>query len=117
MAQSHQQTRTRQAQAEGLEAGKAVGPEAGEGYAAKESVRLWRLEAREPGAGDSLKASWFCARGFVIRAESEEHARAMAARKCGDEGPEVWLSDAESYCRKLSHAGQACVILRDYDEG
>ena len=86
----------------------------GEGDAEGKPVRLWELEVREVTANYWRALGLSFAQGFVIRAESEEHARAMAAQGAGDEGAEVWLDDDLSYCHRLAHQGQACVVLRDF---
>jgi hypothetical protein len=60
------------------------------------------------------------AAGFIIATKSEWHARDCAAKRCGDEGPDVWLTTA-----KVSHIGNtlwpvmdgAQVIMRDYRAG
>lgn len=61
--------------------------------------------------------------GFVIRAESAEQARAIAAGPSttgdwddtpGDEGSEAWLSPTSSTCELLSKFGRAGVIMRDF---
>jgi hypothetical protein len=53
--------------------------------------------------------------GFVIRAESEDKARSLAASNCGDEGPDAWLSEGNSTCVELRADGPAGVILESYN--
>jgi hypothetical protein len=53
--------------------------------------------------------------GFVIRAESEDKARSLAASNWGDEGPDAWLSSRLSTCVELRADGPAGVILESYN--
>ena len=55
--------------------------------------------------------------GFVIRAESEAAARAVAASKCGDEGPGWWRDPERSTCELLEPDGPEGVMLVDFWEG
>jgi hypothetical protein len=54
---------------------------------------------------------------FVIRAESEAAARAVAAFKCGQEGPRWWTDPELSTCELLEPDGPEGVILIDFWEG
>ena len=54
---------------------------------------------------------------FVIRAEDESQARAIAAKERGDELPSAWLDSAASDCVRLDSAGEPGVICCDYIEG
>lgn len=54
--------------------------------------------------------------GFVIRAESEDKARAVAAANCGDEGPDCWTDPLCSTCELVEPDGPEGVILRDFWE-
>jgi hypothetical protein len=47
---------------------------------------------------------------FVVRAGSEEEARALAARHAMDEGKSVWLSPTYSTCRSVDPAGPTGVL-------
>lgn len=60
---------------------------------------------------------WDCASGFVIRAESEEEARAIAAENSGDEEPWTWTDPEYSKCEILQPDGDAGIILRDFCAG
>lgn len=51
--------------------------------------------------------------GFIVRAESEEQARVLAAEQCGDEGPDAWLDESLSTCIELTSDGEAGVIIED----
>jgi len=70
-------------------------------------ARLWLLRpvsAWEP---------WYDrAFGFVVEADTEAAARVAASLEHGDEGAEVWLSDASTTCAELP-TGISGVILRD----
>lgn len=55
--------------------------------------------------------------GFVIRASSEEKARAIAAVYCGCEGGSFWMDESQSTCTKLSSRGDRGVVLRSYCAG
>jgi len=60
---------------------------------------------------------WECVIAFIIRAESEEQARAIAAANCGDEGAAAWTDPALSTCEILQPSGEAGIIMRDYCAG
>jgi hypothetical protein len=53
--------------------------------------------------------------GFVIRAESESKARAVASRNAGDEGPKAWLLPNNSKCVELLPDGEEEVVLEEYN--
>lgn len=61
--------------------------------------------------------TWDCSYGFMIRAESEEDARNMAAAECGDEGPESWTDSDLSTCDIISADGAAEVVMQDFLTG
>jgi hypothetical protein len=44
---------------------------------------------------------------------AEHKARSLAASKCGDEGPDAWLSSRSSTCIELRAEGRAEVIMED----
>jgi hypothetical protein len=52
--------------------------------------------------------------GFVIRAQSEDAARSLAASTCREEGPDAWLSSRSSSCIELPVDGPAGVIMEDF---
>lgn len=58
---------------------------------------------------------WDVADGFVVRAETEREARALAADNHGDEGREIWFGRAT--CEELTTDGPRGVILRDFTAG
>ena len=60
---------------------------------------------------------WDTAQGFVVRAESEQQARALAADEADDEGRRAWLDPAFSDCTELVSEGELGVILRDFNAG
>lgn len=55
------------------------------------------------------------AAGFVVRAESEDKAREIAARHAGDEGKQVWLLKAK--CTEVKASGRSGIILRSFRHG
>lgn len=57
------------------------------------------------------------ANGFVVRAPGEREARSLAASQAGDEGPETWLRETESFCNPLRVKGKTRVLIRDYNAG
>jgi hypothetical protein len=75
-------------------------------------MKLWLLLQLDEG---SERPCYDCALGFVVRAETEEEARAHAAADCGDEGPEAWTKKA--HCAPLTAKGESGVILRDFNAG
>lgn len=52
--------------------------------------------------------------GFVVRAGTEEVARAYASKDSGAEGSEVWLDPQKTSCVVLSEDGEPGTILRDF---
>ena len=75
-------------------------------------MRLWILRP-----GDDSLPPWIPyynrVYGFVVRARSEDTARSLAASKCGDEGPDAWLSSRSSTCVELRADGQEEVSMED----
>ena len=58
---------------------------------------------------------WFDkAFGFVVRAEDETEARALASLMAGDEGFSSWLDKTLTGCAPLEVAGKSDVIMRDF---
>ena len=57
------------------------------------------------------------AEAFVVRAASEEQARAFASRAAGDEGSGTWTNTELSSCLPIEHEGEPGVILRDFSAG
>lgn len=56
--------------------------------------------------------------GMVVRAESEERARKVAAAlTISDDGPETWLNPNGSTCDELTAHGAEMVVLRDFNAG
>lgn len=60
---------------------------------------------------------WDCVSGFVIRAESEKQARAIAAANSGDEGASTWTDPEVSKCEILRPDGESGIIMRDFHAG
>ena len=64
------------------------------------------------------RPAWDVANGFVVRADSPDAARLIAAAEAGDEGRAAWINPTLSTCDELQPDGDAgCVILRDYQAG
>ncbi len=88
-------------------------------------MNLWLLQpidavaARRVGdaGGDMKRWTWDCSYGFVVRAEDEESARALAAIEAGDEGGDAWTDSKFTTCERLEHYGDAEVIIRDFCAG
>jgi hypothetical protein len=91
------------------------------------SPSLWILRPIRPLAkGDDPWEPWYdkCF-GFVVRADSEEAARAFADAKAGDENrgkflnrktantSNPWLDRKYSTCEPLTEDGEAGVIMED----
>jgi hypothetical protein len=79
-------------------------------------MKLWLLKPIDPNVAwaDNL---WDVSVGFVIRAETEDRARALAAEHCGDEGSGVWIDPLETKCGELLIDGPEHVILQDFKAG
>lgn len=83
-------------------------------------MKLWLLKAREQ--TNAWKPWYDKAFGFVVRAETEDQARAFAQKEGGDEvrdyraGKEVpaWTDPNLSTCEELIAAGEPGVVLRDF---
>ena len=79
-------------------------------------MKLWILRPVNEEAAPWMP--WFDRMfGFVIRANSESAARALAAEQAGDEGPEAWLSADSAVCAELRAEGHEGVIMEDYNPG
>lgn len=57
------------------------------------------------------------AEGFIVLADSEKEARALASRQHGDEGPATWTSSKLSTCEEVRLSGEPRVLLRDFYAG
>lgn len=54
---------------------------------------------------------------MVVRARSASHARNIASKNCGSEGPAVWQNPDKTNCVALSSNGKSGVIVRDVLNG
>ena len=74
---------------------------------------LWLLRPIDP---KSVPWSpWFDkAFGFVIRAATEDEARAEAASNAGDEGAAAWKSARLSSCVHLTCKGDTEIVMQDF---
>lgn len=86
-------------------------------------MKLWLLEpVRTLPVDDNPWEPWYDkAFGFVVRAETEAEARALAQAEGGDEiyGPNVndcpaWTDNRYSTCVELLPDGPIGVVLRDF---
>jgi len=74
-------------------------------------MKLWILRPIEgSGEWDPWYDKTF---GFVIRAECEKDARAIAAERHSDEGKTAWESDESSTCKMLLDEGDAGIVIQD----
>ena len=53
----------------------------------------------------------------IIRAESEEKARALAAEDACDEGENMWLNKDETTCSEIDKTGDEEIILTSFRSG
>ena len=78
-------------------------------------MKLWLLSPKqEEGPWNPWYDKCF---GFVIRAEDEASARALAHANAGDEnrrGGSPWLDESQSSCEELLPDGEAGMILQDF---
>ena len=74
-------------------------------------MKLWILEPAEPWAPWYDKVF-----GSIVRADTENRARDIAAENHGDEGPLVWRDPEKTTCRELAADGEAGLILQDCAE-
>jgi hypothetical protein len=82
-------------------------------------VKLWLLRPVEGLTDDNPWNPWYDKSfGFVVRAESEGEARAIAALESSGgpdlDNPAVWLDPHYADCIELTAEGKAGVILGDY---
>ena len=83
-------------------------------------MRLWKLQP-----ADAALTPWgFRARGFVVRAVSEEAARRVVVEHADDEligtggeGAEAWLDPAFTACTPIPVDGPPEIIMRDFRPG
>ena len=73
-------------------------------------MKLWLLERGFDGTYDAN-----C--GFVIRAETEQEARALGEKQSGDEPDGCWLDPKESKCSELLPDGEPGIVLTDFVAG
>ena len=74
-------------------------------------MKLWILRPIERHA---IWDNWFDkVFGFVVRAETENQARTLAADGCGEEGRMAWIDSESSACGELFLAGEPCIIIKD----
>jgi hypothetical protein len=84
-------------------------------------MKLWLLR---PVPEDSLWKPWYDKSfGFVVRAETESHARKIAEENAGDENRQLgdantercaWLNATHSTCVELTPDGEPGLIIVDF---
>ena len=53
--------------------------------------------------------------GHIVRAESKDQARMLAAGQAGNEGKKAWLDSAQSTCEELTpDDDDAAVVMTDF---
>lgn len=89
-------------------------------------MRLWLLRPREGFTDKNLSVEspwspWYDkVFGFVVRAETEAEARAVASEEGGDENREVsgarypWIDPHYSTCEPLTDEGEPGLVIRDF---
>ncbi len=84
-------------------------------------MRLWILRPRRDVVDDGARsvtdlwAPWYDKTfGVVVRAETDDEARAIASKVAGDEGEAAWLSATFTTCDELVPDGEPGVIMRDF---
>lgn len=82
-------------------------------------MKLWILRPADSlPAGDDPWVPWFDrAFGFVVLAETEADARALASNEAGDEersGVNPWMNAEYSTCFELKPEGDPQVVMRDF---
>jgi hypothetical protein len=77
-------------------------------------MNLWLLKPAAFLPQGSPWDRWDAAQAFVIRAETDQVARKLAAKVAGEEGRDAWLDGELSTCEVLSPSGSTSVILRNY---
>jgi len=75
-------------------------------------MKLWILEAAEE---HELWHCWYDKMfSIVVRAETEQQARVLASRECGDESPLAWLNSECSTCKELHHSGESGTVIINF---
>jgi hypothetical protein len=73
-------------------------------------MKLWLLERTDAIGWDEFNS-------FVVRAETEDDARGVAAINAGDEGPGIWRDPITATCVLLHRFGEAGVVLGSFCAG
>lgn len=84
-------------------------------------MRLWLVSAPDYGAAGREFGAWSPRYdkvfGVVVRADTAQEARELAAGNCGNEGREPWLDEDQAQCVELTADGPAGIILTDFSAG
>lgn len=83
-------------------------------------MKLWHLKSNGPGAksvsdSNPWNFSSQCMNECVIRAESEEAARAIASIHAGGEGSDPWFDPHYTSCSELEVDGVSEFIIDNYE--
>jgi hypothetical protein len=84
-------------------------------------MTLWHLQAIDRNKGPWDR--WYdTTDAFVIRADSEEEARAMTKKNAGDEveynkGKNPWLDPGLTSCVELTLDGEPTVVIYSFNAG
>ncbi len=75
---------------------------------------LWILRPNRDAENDLWQPWYDKSFGFVVRAETEEDARAIASESAGDEGADAWLKPEYSSCDSLENDGDSGLVMQDF---
>lgn len=75
-------------------------------------MKLWHLTPQNDGADPWDEYDVMLS--IVVRAETEERARELAAAEAGAEGHEVWMEPGMTFCRELTAEGAEGTIMGDF---
>lgn len=81
-------------------------------------MKLWNLEPID--IKGSPHRTWDCNSFIIVRAESEDEARKLAAKVAKDETPECWLNPKWSECTEYTFPtadGESEVVWIEYQAG
>lgn len=80
--------------------------------------KLWTLDSKD--VDGSPCCFWDCNSSIIVRAESEDEARKLAAKVAKGETPECWLNPKWSDCVEYTFPtadGESEVVWLEYQSG
>ena len=92
-------------------------------------MKIWRIAPLNNLPKDKDVFDYDCAHGFVVKAETEADARALAQANGGDEvgrylpegerhtAPQVWIDPSYTECIEVTTEGEQEIILTDFVNG